>query len=358
VVAASRAGYRVLVLRQPVGVSAAITPWNFPAAMLTRKLGPALAAGCTSVCKPASATPLTAMAICQVLVDAGVPAGVVNLVTTRRARAAADLLMADPRVRKVSFTGSTEVGQYLIRASAAGVKRLSLELGGHAPYLVFADADLDLAVSGLMAAKFRNAGQTCISVNRVYVDRSVAPEFGYRLRAAITSLTVGSGLAPGTQVGPLIDPAAVAKVAEHVEDAVTNGAFLDVGGHPLPELGPTFYTPTLVSGVTPRMLVSREETFGPLVAMSTFDTEDEAIDLANDSPFGLAAYFCTRDYARLLRVAERLDYGIIGANDGAPSSPSAPFGGVKLSGYGREGGAFGIDEYLDVKYVSIGDLFS
>jgi succinate-semialdehyde dehydrogenase/glutarate-semialdehyde dehydrogenase len=235
---------------------------------------------------------------------------------------------------------------------------LSLELGGHAPYLVFADADLDLAVSGLMAAKFRNAGQTCISVNRVYVDRSVAPEFGYRLRAAITSLTVGSGLAPGTQVGPLIDPAAVAKVAEHVEDAVTNGAFLDVGGHPLPELGPTFYTPTLVSGVTPRMLVSREETFGPLVAMSTFDTEDEAIDLANDSPFGLAAYFCTRDYARLLRVAERLDYGIIGANDGAPSSPSAPFGGVKLSGYGREGGAFGIDEYLDVKYVSIGDLFS
>ena len=356
VVAASRPGYRVLVLRQPVGVTAAITPWNFPAAMLTRKLGPALAAGCTTVCKPASATPLTAIAICQVLVDAGVPAGVVNLVTTRRARAAADVLMADPRVRKVSFTGSTEVGQYLIGASAAGVKRLSLELGGHAPYLVFDDADLDVAVSGLMAAKFRNAGQTCISVNRVYVHRSVVDEFVSRLGEAVKLLAIGNGLAPGTQIGPLIDAAAVAKVAEHVDDAVANGASLEVGGRPLADLGPTFYAPTIVTGVTPGMLVSREETFGPLVAVSTFDSEDEAIELANNSPFGLAAYFCTRDYARLLRVAERLEYGIIGANDGAPSSPSAPFGGMKLSGYGREGGAFGIDDYLDVKYLSIGGV--
>jgi succinate-semialdehyde dehydrogenase/glutarate-semialdehyde dehydrogenase len=291
-----------------------------------------------------------------VLVDAGIPAGVVNLVTTRRARAAADVLMADPRVRKVSFTGSTEVGQYLIGASAAGVKRLSLELGGHAPYLVFDDADLDVAVSGLMAAKFRNAGQTCISVNRVYVHRSVVDEFVRRLLEAVNLLAIGNGLEPGTQIGPLIDAAAVAKVAEHVDDAVANGASLEVGGNPLADLGPTFYAPTIVTGVTPGMLVSREETFGPLVAVSTFDSDDEAIELANNSPFGLAAYFCTRDYARLLRLAERLEYGIIGANDGAPSSPSAPFGGMKLSGYGREGGAFGIDDYLDVKYLSIGGV--
>ena len=352
----SRRGSRALVLRQPVGVTAAITPWNFPAAMLTRKLGPALAAGCTSVCKPASATPLTAMAICQVLLDVGVPPGVVNLITTSRARAAGDILMSDPRVRKVSFTGSTEVGQALIQASAQDVKRLSLELGGHAPFLVFADADLDGAVASLVAAKFRNAGQTCISVNRVYVHHSVADAFVNRLLATMSELKVGNGLDAGTTIGPLIDAPAVDKVSEHVSDAIDRGAVLHAGGRPVADLGPNYYAPTVLTGVTPQMLVSREETFGPLVAITTFDTDDEAIALANDSPFGLAAYFCTRDYSRLLRVAERLEYGIIGVNDGSPSSPAAPFGGMKLSGYGREGGAFGIDEYLDIKYVSIGGV--
>lgn len=356
VVPSARRGTRTLVLRQPVGVTAAITPWNFPAAMLTRKLGPALAAGCTNVCKPASATPLTAIAICRALEDAGVPPGVVNLVTTRRARATAETLLADPRVRKLSFTGSTEVGRELIRLSADGVKRLSLELGGHAPFVVFADADLDLAVTELIACKFRNAGQACISVNRVYAQREIAGELARRLRAAIARLQVGNGLDDGTEIGPLIDTAAVAKVAEHVEDALARGGTLEAGGEPLPQHGPCFYAPTLITGVTPEMLVSHEETFGPLLAVSPFDTEEEAVARANDTDYGLAAYFHTRDYARLLRVAEQLEFGIVGANDGRPSSPSAPFGGVKDSGYGREGGAFGIDEYLDVKYVSIGGM--
>jgi succinate-semialdehyde dehydrogenase/glutarate-semialdehyde dehydrogenase len=354
VVPSTRRDTRTLVLRQPVGVTAAITPWNFPAAMLTRKLGPALAAGCTSICKPASATPLTAMAICRAIEDAGAPAGVVNFVTTRRARAAAAALFADARVRKLSFTGSTEVGRELIRLSADGVKRLSLELGGHAPFIVFDDADLDAAVTELVACKFRNAGQACISVNRVYAQRGIAGELAERLATAVAGLHVGSGLDATTQVGPLIDVAAVDKVAEHVDDAVARGASLLVGGERLPQHGTCFYAPTLITDVTPAMLVSHEETFGPLLAVASFDGEDEVIARANDTEYGLAAYFHTRDYARLLRVAERLDFGIVGANDGRPSSPSAPFGGVKASGYGREGGAFGIDEYLDVKYVSIG----
>jgi succinate-semialdehyde dehydrogenase / glutarate-semialdehyde dehydrogenase len=346
---------RVLVLRQPVGVTAAITPWNFPAAMLARKLGPALAAGCTSVVKPASATPLTAVEVCRAALDAGVPAGVVNLVTSKSARMVAETIMGDARVRKVSFTGSTEVGQELIRLSAGNVTRLSLELGGHAPYIIFDDADLDDAVERLIASKFRNAGQTCVCANRIYVQRGVHEQVLQRLAARVASLTVGDGTEPGVEIGPLIDERAVAKAQEHVDDAVAHGARLVVVGGNGGRDG-TFFAPTLLDGVTPEMLISREETFGPVAGVTVFDTEDEALALANAGPFGLAAYFETRDYARLFRVAERLHFGIVGANDGVPSAPNAPFGGVKESGYGREGGDFGIDEYLDVKYLSIGGV--
>ncbi|HEY0387390.1 MAG TPA: NAD-dependent succinate-semialdehyde dehydrogenase [Gaiellales bacterium] len=348
---------RVLVLRQPVGVTAAITPWNFPAAMLTRKLGPALAAGCTSVVKPAEATPLTAVEVCRALIDAGAPAGVVNLITSSRPAEVGEVLMADPRVRKLSFTGSTEVGKALIRRSADQVMRLSLELGGHAPAIVFEDADLDEAVTQVMASKFRNAGQTCVCANRIYVQRAIHDRFRAAMAERIAGLRVGRGTDAGVQIGPLIDDAAVAKVRRHVEDAMARGAELVVGddgsngngsGH--------FYTPTLLDGITTDMLIASEETFGPVAGLTVFDTEDEAIALANDTPFGLAAYLLTRDYARMLRVAERLEFGIVGANDGAPSVPSAPFGGVKQSGFGREGGDFGIDEYLNVKYVSIGGV--
>ena len=346
---------RVLVLRQPVGVTAAITPWNFPAAMLARKLGPALAAGCTSVVKPASATPLTAVEVCRAVLDAGAPPGVVNLLTSKDARMVAATIMGDARVRKVSFTGSTEVGQDLIRASAGNVTRLSLELGGHAPYIVFEDADLEDAVERLIASKFRNAGQTCVCANRIYVQRGVYDEVLSRLAGRVAAMVVGDGTEPGVEIGPLIDERAVAKAKEHVDDAVSQGARLvvggDDGGH-----GGTFFMPTVLDGVTPRMLISREETFGPVAGLTVFDTEDEAVTLANDGPYGLAAYFETRDYARLFRVAERLQFGIIGANDGVPSTPNAPFGGVKESGYGREGGDFGIDEYLDVKFLSIGGV--
>ena len=352
---------RVLVLRQPVGVTAAITPWNFPAAMLTRKLGPALAAGCTSVVKPAEATPLTAVEVCRALIDAGAPDGVVNLVTSSRPTEVADVLMSDSRVRKLSFTGSTEVGKELIRRSADQVMRLSLELGGHAPAIVFDDADLEDAVTQVMASKFRNAGQTCVCANRIYVQRGIHDAFRAAMAERVAALRVGVGTEPGVQIGPLIDDAAVVKVRRHVEDALDRGAELVVGGEPVNgdrPVGGHFVTPTLLDGVTTDMLLSREETFGPVAGLTVFDSEEEAIALANDTPFGLAAYLLTRDYARMLRVAERLEFGIVGANDGAPSVPSAPFGGVKQSGFGREGGDFGIDEYLNVKYVSIGGVDS
>jgi succinate-semialdehyde dehydrogenase/glutarate-semialdehyde dehydrogenase len=354
-----RAGKRVLVLQQPVGVAAAITPWNFPAAMLTRKLGPAMAAGCTSVVKPASATPLTAVAVCRILEEAGAPAGVVNLVTSRRASAVSSVLMRDSRVRKISFTGSTEVGKELIRAGADQVKRLSLELGGHAPFIVFADADVEDAVDQLLAAKFRNAGQSCIGVNRIYVQREVYDDVLARLAERAEKLTLGHGLVDGVAIGSLIDPAAVAKVHEHVTDALVRGAVCVTGGSPVVDGGRaagSFYAPTVLGGISPEMLMSHEETFGPVAGLTPFDTEDEAIELANASVYGLAAYFCTRDYGRLLRVADRLDYGVIGVNDGLPSAPNAPFGGLKESGLGREGGAAGIHEYLDVKYVSLGGV--
>jgi succinate-semialdehyde dehydrogenase / glutarate-semialdehyde dehydrogenase len=350
---------RVLVLRQAIGVSAAITPWNFPAAMMTRKLGPAMAAGCTSIVKPASATPLTAAAVLRAIEDAGVPKGVVNLVTTRSSGMFSRELFGDPRVRKISFTGSTEVGKELIRLSADQVKKLSLELGGHAPYVIFDDADLDEAVDQLIASKFRNAGQTCVCANRAYVQRGVYKEVVERLAAKVAQMAVGNGMKPGVTIGPLIDDRAVDKAEEHVRDAVAHGARLVTGGNRLTGSeydGGSFFAPTVLDGVTDDMLIYREETFGPVAGLTPFDTEDEAIAMANDTIYGLAAYFHTRDYARLLRVAEKLDYGIVGANTGIISAANVPFGGVKESGYGREGGSQGIDEYLTVKYVSVGGV--
>ena len=350
---------RVLVLRQPVGVVAAITPWNFPAAMMTRKLGPAMAAGCTSVVKPASATPLTAALVLRCIEDAGAPAGVVNLITSRDAGMVANTIFTDARVRKISFTGSTEIGKDLIRASAEQVKRLSLELGGHAPYIIFDDADLEPAVDGLIASKYRNAGQTCVCANRAFVQRGIYDAFLALLKEKVEAMPVGHGLAEGTMIGPLINEAAVEKAHEHVEDAVAKGATLVTGGERLTGEGydgGSFYKPTILDGVTREMDIFYEETFGPVAGLTVFDTEDEAIDYANDSIYGLASYFHTRDYARLMRVAERLEYGIVGANAGIISAANAPFGGMKQSGYGREGGSVGIDEYLDVKYVLMGGV--
>jgi succinate-semialdehyde dehydrogenase / glutarate-semialdehyde dehydrogenase len=356
VVPAVSAANRVLVLRQPVGVVAAITPWNFPAAMMTRKLGPAMAAGCTSVVKPASATPLTAALVLRAIEDAGAPPGVVNLVTSRSSGMVAETIFSDCRVRKISFTGSTEVGKELIRLSAEHVKRLSLELGGHAPYLIFDDVDLDEAVDGLIASKFRNAGQTCVCANRTYIQSGIYDDFVARLADKVTRMIVGPGDRSGVTIGPLIDERGVEKADQHVQDAIRRGARLVTGGERLRDgefARGSFYSPTVLEGVTPDMLICSEETFGPVAGLTRFQTEEEAIRLANDSIYGLCAYFHTRDYARLLRVAEKLDYGIIGANTGIISAPNVPFGGVKESGYGREGGSVGIDEYLDVKYVLI-----
>jgi succinate-semialdehyde dehydrogenase/glutarate-semialdehyde dehydrogenase len=311
------------------------------------------------IVKPASQTPLTALEIGRVLEEAGVPKGVVSIITSRRTRDVSSTLFGDARIRKISFTGSTEVGKELIRASAEQVKRLSLELGGHAPFIVFEDADLEQALDGTIASKFRNAGQTCICANRIYVQRGIHDAFVKGLAKRVTALAVGPGRKEGVVIGPLIDERGVEKAQQHVDDALAHGASLVVGGERLTagelERG-TFYAPTLLDGVTSDMLISHEETFGPVAGVQAFDTDDEVIALANDTVYGLASYFYTRDYARLLRVAERLEYGIVGANDALPSSASAPFGGVKESGYGREGGPQGIDEYLDVKYVSIGGV--
>jgi succinate-semialdehyde dehydrogenase/glutarate-semialdehyde dehydrogenase len=327
--------------------------------MMTRKLGPALAAGCTSVVKPATLTPLTAALVLKALGDAGVPDGVVNMVTSRSASMVGTELFGDARVRKISFTGSTEIGKKLIEMSAGNVTRLSLELGGHAPYVIFDDADLAEAVDGLIASKFRNAGQTCVCANRTYVQSGIYDAFVKALGEKVAKMAVGPGDRPGVTVGPLIDDRAVDKADEHVRDAVGKGARLVVGGDRLTEgdfARGSFYAPTVLAEVTPDMLISYEETFGPVAAVARFETEEEAIRLANASIYGLAAYFHTRDYARLMRVAEKLEYGIIGANSGIISAANAPFGGVKESGYGREGGSVGIDEYLDVKYVLLGGV--
>ena len=356
VVPAASADKRILVLRRPVGVTAAITPWNFPAAMITRKLGPALAVGCTMVVKPAKQTPLTALALAELAVEAGVPPGVLNVITGD-AGAIGDALLGDARVRKLSFTGSTEIGKQLVERSAQHVTRLSLELGGHAPFLVFDDADLDAAVAGVLASKLRNAGQTCICPNRFFVHAAVYEAFAERLVAALARTTLGHGLREGVTMGPLIDDAGVEKVREHVADALAHGARLRTGGEavrPSPELTRRFFQPTILDDVDGSMKILHEETFGPVVGLQRFETEDEALALANDSRFGLAGYVYTRDPGRVWRMAEALEYGILGINDGAPSTARAPFGGMKESGYGREGGHWVMNEYTDVKYVSWG----
>lgn len=352
---ASTSQKRLLVFRQPVGVTAAITPWNFPASMLARKIAPALAAGCTVVCKPASATPLTACALFEAMEEAGLPKGVANLVTGP-ASTVVGTWMDDVRVRKVSFTGSTEVGKELMRGAAAQMKRISLELGGHAPFLIFADADLDVAAAGLVMSKFRNAGQTCICANRLYVERSVAEDLAQRIRRQVETLKVGPGDQEGVEVGPLIDHEAVDKVHAQVQDAISRGGRVLCGGHALREgtfAQGHFYAPTVVTDLPHDALVAREETFGPLIGLWPFDTEEEAIALANDTPYGLASYVYTQNLGRAFRVAEGLEYGIVGLNDPVPTVAQAPFGGVKESGVGREGGYEGVLAYLETKFVSM-----
>ncbi len=350
---ASSPDKRILVLRQPVGVTAIITPWNFPSAMITRKLGPALACGCTTVIKPAEDTPLSALAIGALAAEAGIPPGVVNIVTGEP-EMIGDVFTTDDRVRKLSFTGSTEVGRILMRKASNNLLRLSMELGGHAPFIVFEDADLDRAVASAMGSKFRNGGQTCICANRFYVHDSVHDEFVARFSRAMSELRVGIGTEAGVDVGPLINDAAVEKVEQHVQDAASHGATIATGGSRLRLNGHAdrFFAPTLIDGMTGEMLCRREETFGPVAPIARFSTEDEAIALANDTEYGLAAYFFTRDASRLMRVAEALEYGIVGANDAVPSTAQAPFGGMKHSGFGREGGKYAMDEYLETKFVS------
>lgn len=355
IIPASSPAKRILVLRQPVGVAAIITPWNFPAAMITRKLGPALAAGCTVVIKPAEETPLSAIAIGELSVEAGIPPGVVNIVTGEP-KAIGGVLLDDDRVRKLSFTGSTEVGRLLMSMASKNLLRLSLELGGHAPFIVFDDADLDQAVAAAIGCKFRNAGQTCICANRFYVQSGIYKKFTAAFRAAIERLTVGEGTREDVQIGPLINDDAMAKVEQHVQDALSNGGTVTTGGRRahVSGLADRFYAPTLLEGMSPGMRLCREETFGPVAPVREFGAEEEAIAWANDSEFGLAAYFFTQNASRLMRVAEALEYGIVGANDGGPSTAQAPFGGVKHSGFGREGGKYVMDEYTEIKYVSWG----
>jgi len=345
---------RIMVLRQPVGVVAAITPWNFPAAMITRKVAPALAAGCTVVCKPASQTPFTALALAELAERAGIPKGVFNVVTGS-AGAIGGVLTSDPRVRKLSFTGSTEIGKQLMAQCAGTMKKVSLELGGNAPFIVFDDADLDAAVAGAIASKYRNTGQTCVCANRLLVQAGVYDAFTEKLVAAVRKLAVGDGLKGATDQGPLIDEAALAKVEEHVEDAVSKGARVALGGR-RHALGGTFYEPTVLTHVTPGMKVSGEETFGPVAPLFRFETEAEAIRMANDTQFGLAAYFYTRDLARSWRVSEALEYGIVGLNTGLISTEVAPFGGVKESGTGREGSKYGLLDFTEIKYVCVGGV--
>ena len=343
---------RIVVLKQPIGVVAAITPWNFPAAMITRKLAPALAAGCTTVLKPASQTPLTALALAVLAEEAGVPAGVINVVTGSAA-AIGGALTASPVVRKLTFTGSTEIGAKLYEQSAPTIKKLSLELGGNAPFIVFDDADLDAAVAGAIASKYRNAGQTCVCANRLYVQAGIHDRFVEALAKAVDGLVVGSGLDQGTTIGPLIDEAAVAKAQQHVDDAVSKGARIVTGGKAHP-LGGRYFQPTIIEGVKAGMLVLNEETFGPVAPIIRFEDESDAIAKANATEFGLAAYFYARDMGRAWRVAEALESGIVGINTGLISTEVAPFGGVKASGLGREGSRHGIDDYLEIKYLCIG----
>ncbi|KVQ82680.1 NAD-dependent succinate-semialdehyde dehydrogenase [Burkholderia multivorans] len=351
-------GKRLSAIKEPIGIVAAITPWNFPLAMIARKIAPALAAGCTVVAKPAEDTPLTALALAFLAQEAGVPPGVLNMIAASRERgvdAVADWL-ADARVRKITFTGSTPVGKLLARESAATLKKLSLELGGNAPFIVFDDAELDAAVDGLMAAKFRNGGQTCVSPNRVYVQAGVYDAFAEKLAARVGALKVAPASDPAAQIGPMINARAVDKIARHVDDARERGARVLTGGKRLPALGPHYYAPTVLADATADMQLACEETFGPVVALFRFDTEAQAIDAANDTPYGLAAYFYTQDVRRIARVSAGLETGIVGINEGALASEAAPFGGVKESGYGREGSRYGLDDYLSIKYLCQGGL--
>ncbi|MCB1800299.1 MAG: NAD-dependent succinate-semialdehyde dehydrogenase [Gammaproteobacteria bacterium] len=346
---------RYVVIKQPVGVVAAITPWNFPVAMITRKCAPALAAGCPVVVKPAELTPLCALALAELAQRAGFPNGVFNVITTTSAAAVGQVLTASPVVRKLSFTGSTAVGKLLIRDCAGTVKKVSMELGGNAPFIVFDDADLDAAVAGAMASKYRNAGQTCVCANRLLVQDGVYDAFAEKLAVAVKSLQVGDGMSEGTSQGPLINEAAVSKVESHIADATAKGARIVCGGRRHAK-GGTFFEPTILANVTPQMRVASEETFGPVAPLFRFHDEAEAIQMANDTEYGLAAYFYSRDIGRVWRVAEALEYGMVGINEGIISTELAPFGGVKESGLGREGSRYGIDEFVEVKYLCMGGL--
>ncbi|MDR6747586.1 succinate-semialdehyde dehydrogenase/glutarate-semialdehyde dehydrogenase [Bacillus pumilus] len=352
---ASAVNKRLMVIRQPIGVVAAITPWNFPLAMMTRKVGPAMAAGCTSVVKPAGQSPISAIAFGKLVEMAGVPKGVVNIVTGASGPIS-DEIFENPTVRKISFTGSTEVGKLLVTKSAAQLKRLSLELGGHAPFIVFEDADLEAAVTGAVESKFRNTGQTCVCANRIYVQSSVIDKFSELFVEKVKALKVGNSIDPSVQVGPLVSPESLEKVEEHVNDAVSKGARLLYGGQRLKgELSEgLFYEPTILGEVNSNMLITSEETFGPVAPIIPFETEEEVVRYANSTEYGLAAYFYTENLSRSVRVSEALEFGIIGMNDAVPAVAQAPFGGIKESGMGREGGHQGLDEYLEEKYISMG----
>ena len=354
-------GNQQTAVKEPVGIVAAITPWNFPMAMIARKIAPALAVGCTVVAKPAEDTPLSAMALVKLAQDAGVPPGVVNIVAASREQtpSVVDVWLKDFRVRKITFTGSTPVGKHLAQASSANLKRLSLELGGNAPFIVFDDADVDSAVAGLMSGKFRNSGQTCVCPNRVYVHSRVYDEFSAQLTAQAKTLTIGPASVAASQIGPLINERAVEKVERHVQDAIAAGATPLTGGHRLRNEvadGPFYFEPTVLGDVPSNTLVCSEETFGPLAPLFRFEDEDDVIQRANDTPFGLASYFYSTDIRRIHRVSRRLQSGVVGINQGATASPVAPFGGVKESGYGREGSRYGLDDYLQIKYLCQGDM--
>ncbi|MEJ9216974.1 NAD-dependent succinate-semialdehyde dehydrogenase [Paenibacillus glucanolyticus] len=344
---------RIIVTKQPVGVVAAITPWNFPASMITRKVAPALAAGCTVVIKPSGETPFTAIKLVELADEAGIPAGVINIVTGPSGDIA-DVWQKDSRVRKLSFTGSTEVGKQLMAGAAANVKKISLELGGHAPFIVTDQADLDQAAAGLISSKFRNGGQTCVCANRIYVQESVAEKFAAKFTELVKQLRVGNGLENGIDIGPLINEEAVDKVVRQIKDAEEKGGVILAGGQALLDLGGNYVEPTVIMNATDDMECMNEETFGPLAPITTFKTIDEAVKRANNSPYGLAAYVFTQNLGEAVKIAESLDYGIVGVNDPVPSTAQAPFGGFKESGLGREGGHYGMEEFLEVKYISLG----
>ncbi|HKW84637.1 MAG TPA: NAD-dependent succinate-semialdehyde dehydrogenase [Burkholderiaceae bacterium] len=345
---------RIIAIKQPVGVTAAITPWNFPTAMLTRKAGPALAAGCSMVVKPATQTPFSALAFAELAARAGVPKGLLSVLTGSATKIGAEMT-ASPIVRKLTFTGSTDVGRTLMRQSADTIKKLSLELGGNAPFIVFDDADVDAAVEGAIISKYRNTGQTCVCANRLYVQRGVLKAFSDKLVAKVKAMKVGNGVEPGVVQGPLIDMKAIAKIEEHIADARQKGGEVLTGGK-RHALGGQFFEPTVLAGATADMLVAKEETFGPLAPIFAFDTEDEVIKLANDTEFGLASYFYSRDIGRVMRVAEKLESGMVGVNTGLISTAEAPFGGVKQSGLGREGSKYGLDDFLEIKYICLGGI--